>query len=148
VDFSGYFANFDYEDGNDREIYRSQFLYRLRPKGHQPMPVFRVGLGHTYDNTRVFAPYYYSPQHVHAGSLVADYVFLAKGLKFGLFGSYPIVKVRGTGFAKHDPARTLFGFVNWKLSDQTELYVKGGAISSPGFDLSFHDIVFGVNGRF
>jgi hypothetical protein len=38
--------------------------------------------------------------------------------------------------------------VNYKLSDQTELYLKGGTISSPGFDLSFRDVVFGVNGSF
>lgn len=112
------------------------------------LPVFRVGLGHTYDNTRKFAPYYYSPQHVQVGSLLADYVSLARRLKYGLFGSLPLWKNRGTGFARHDPARTLFGFVNYNVTEDVERYLKGGAISSPGFDLSFRDIVFGVNGRF
>jgi hypothetical protein len=81
-------------------------------------------------------------------SLVADFVKLEHKLKYGLFGTLPIAKVRGTGFAKHDPARTLFGFVNYRLSDGLEVYLKGGAINSPKFDLSFRDVVLGVNGRF
>jgi hypothetical protein len=112
------------------------------------MPVFRVGLSHTYDSTRQFAAFYYSPQNVQVISAVAEYVNLTKKLKFGIFGTYPLIKDRGTGFAKHDPARTLFGFLNYQTNDQIELYLKGGFISSPGFDLSFRDIVFGVNGRF
>lgn len=147
-DLSGYYANFDYSDGNHRNTFRTQFLYRLLPKSHQQMPVFRIGLQHIYDNTNKFAAFYYSPQDTHAFSLVTDYVNLSRRLKYGVFASFPLAFLGGSGFATHTPALTMFSFVNYQVSEAVELYFKAGGINSPGYDLSFRDFVFGINGRF
>jgi hypothetical protein len=147
-DFTGYYANFDYSDGNHRNILRSQVMYRMLPRAHRPMPVFRVGLAHTYDNTDKFSAFYYAPQNVQSLSLAFDYVNLTRRLKYGIVGAIPFAKVRGNGFAQHDPATALFTFLNVNLTDTLELYVKAGGINSPGYDLSFRDFVVGINGRF
>jgi hypothetical protein len=148
VDFSGYYANFDYSDGNHRNVFRTQFLYRLLPKSNRPMPVFRVGLAHLYDNTDHFAAFYYSPQDVQTLSLVTDYVNLTRRLKYGVVGSFPLTFTGGSGFAKHTPALALFSFINYQVAPDVELYFKAGGINSPGYDLTFRDFVFGINGRF
>jgi hypothetical protein len=147
-DLTASYSTFDYSDGNGRDTAKASIHYRLKPKPPRQMPVFRVGVGYAYDNTDNFAPLYYSPQNIQSVSLLADYVTIQHGFQMGLFAGYPIARDRGTGFAKHDPAKTLFGFVKYDLNEHLQLYLNGGAIDSPGFDLSFTDFVIGVNGRF
>lgn len=147
-DFSGYYANFDYSDGNHRNTYRSQILYRLLPRANRPMPTFRIGLAHTYDTMNKFSAFYFAPQNFQYLSLTTEYVNLTRKLKYGIFASFPVAFDGGTGFATHKPALTLFTFLNYQLTKNIELYVKAGGINSPGYDLTLRDFVFGVNGRF
>jgi hypothetical protein len=147
-DLGASFSRYDYSDGNERDTFKANLMYRLRPKGREQMPVFRIGLGYISDDTERFAPIYYSPQSIQSLSVLADYVMIRRGLQFGLFAGYPIWDDSGIGFAEHEPAKTLFGFVRYDLSDRYQVYLNGGTIDSPGFDLSFTDIVLGINGRF
>lgn len=147
-DYSGYFGLYYYSDGNRRNIIKNTFWYRMLPKAHMPMPVFRAGLQFTYDNTRDFAAFYFSPQDFAYLSLAAEYVKLTRKVKYGIFGTFPLAFHGGSGFATHYPALTLFGFLNYQLNDTLELYVKAGGINSPGVDLTFRDFVIGINGRF
>ncbi len=147
LDLSANYLHYNYSDGNSRDTAKAALYYRLQPTAPQQMPVARIGLGYLYDDTDKFNPLYYSPQSTQSLSVLADYVMIKRGFKFGIFAGYPLLKDQGTGFAKHDPARTLFGFVNKEISDRFELYAKGGFIRSPGYDLSFNDIVLGVNVR-
>jgi hypothetical protein len=147
-DYAGYYGTYLYSDGNRRGIVKNQILYRLLPKAHQNMPVFRVGLSHTMDNTRDFSAFYFSPQDFQYLSLVTDYVQISRKIKYGIFASFPLTFTGGSGFATHTPALTLFTFLNYQLNPGLELYVKAGGINSPNFDLSLRDFVVGVNGRF
>lgn len=148
IDASANYLHYDYSDGNNRNTFKAALYYRLKPTAPQQMPVFRLGLGYLYDDTRDFNPLYYSPQSIQSLSLLSDYVMIKRGFKFGVFGGVPVLKDKGTGFAQHDPALTLFGFANKEISNHVELYTKLGFIRSPGYDLSFNDVVLGANVRF
>ncbi len=145
VDFQTTYQYLAYSDGNSRNLVRTQLLYRLQPNGRAQMPIFQVGLQHIYDDTNVFGVYYYTPQNQQYLDVCANYIFISRKFKYGLFGTYPVAHVRGSGDGKYDPLATLYAFTNYQISDRTELYVKLTTAKRTGNAAAFTDFVFGVN---
>lgn len=137
-----------YNDGNTRNLLRSQVLYRLLPKSRQAFPLLQVGLQHVFDDTRLFGVYYYTPQAYQAISSVASFIWLTRKWKFGLFGTYPFVRVRGEGYGKYDPLATLFISGSYQMTKATEVYAKLTSSKRTGNSAAFTDFVFGINQRF
>jgi hypothetical protein len=68
------------------------------------------------------------------------YVFVSGKYRYGVFASYPVTGAGGTGpggpkmpTGRYDPSRTLFSFVNYKLSRFVELRLKFTGVHSPNY---------------
>ncbi|MDQ3812801.1 MAG: tetratricopeptide repeat protein, partial [Armatimonadota bacterium] len=133
----------DYSDDNKRNRVTTALLYRLRRKS----PTLRVGLNYVFDDTEFTTdPFiYYTPQDFHSVGLVADYVVTRDRLRYGIFGALPFTNRTGTN-NENRPAKTLYGFAEYDLSDLLTLYANGGFVRSPTYDAN--EITGGVNIRF
>ena len=148
VDLEGAFSYFDYTDYNHRRVWNAKAMYRILPKGDSPLPIFRVGVAYLWDDTNRPSLAYYAPIDFQSVSIAADYVYVTGKYRFGVFGSWPLTKTSGTGFGRFDPSRTLFSFVNYKLSPSQELWVKFTGVHSANLSPKLADIVVGINLRF
>jgi hypothetical protein len=160
IDFIPAFAQFYYTAGqentaifgnvpsNSRRIAQGQVMYRVLPHGQAQMPIFRVGASYLSDSCDQPALYYFCPVNFHAVSINADYIFVTGKYRYGVFGSYPVTGQTGTGFGRFDPARTLFSFVNYKVTESQELWLKFTGVYSSNYSPKLWDIVVGTNVRF
>jgi hypothetical protein len=144
------FGNFP---SNQRRIAQGQVMYRVLPHGEAQMPIFRVGASYLSDSCDMpggsaTALYYFCPVNFHAVSVNADYVFVTGKYRYGVFGSYPVTGRTGTDGGRFDPARTLFSFVNYKVTESQELWLKFTGVHSSNYSPRLWDIVVGTNVRF
>ena len=137
-----YFRYFEYSDGNRRNNYRTQLMYRLKPTKGKQMPVWRVGTDFIFDDSKYFTLDYTASENFNAYSLATDYMFISRKLKYGAYASYPLFDQNF-----HAPYG-VFGFASYQLTKDTELYLKLAELSGPGNSLTFNDTVIGVNVRF
>jgi len=148
IDVNPGFSYLDYTDGNARRIWRAQAMYRILPKGDNPLPIFRVGIAYLWDDANQPSLSYYAPIDFQSVSIAADYVYVTGKYRFGVFGTAPLTKTSGTGFGRFDPYWTLFSFVNYKLSPSREVWVKFTGVHSANLSPKLVDIVAGINLRF
>lgn len=148
-DLEGSAARLNYSDSNKRNILTAALLYRVSDDINR-RGVFRVGVGQRYDSTRfqpaIFRnePLYYAPDGFSATSILADYQLNNGRLRTGLFAAYPLTNSTGRNNVNR-PAKTLFGYANYQLTDLIELFANGGIVRSPDFDSN--DITGGITFR-
>ncbi len=140
-DFEGQLTRYRYSDNNTRTSIAPSIFYRFRPTN----PTLRVGLGYLSDDTSQLRTIYYTPQNFSATSILADYVVDQGRLRYGLFAAHPLTNATGDGGINR-PADTLFGFLNYDLTDALELFAEGGIVRSP--DFRSNTISGGANYRF
>jgi hypothetical protein len=152
IDFVPYFSQFYYTDGNARRIAQGKVMYRVLPRGEAKMPIFRIGAMYLADSCDFGSGIYNCPVNFHSLSITADYVFVSGKYRYGVFASYPITGTSGTGQSpangRFDPAETLFSFLNYKVTESQEVWVKFVGAHSAGFSPSCFDVVVGTNVRF
>lgn len=143
VDFAINFAHLKYTDDNTRDSFGTSLMYRLK----SGTPTFRVGLGYSRDDTKFISPLYYTPQSFNVLSALADYTYNRDRLRYGLSLGVPLTNRNGSGGVYNNRAAdTLFGHVNYDLTDLLELYLQGGIVRASNF--RSNDINGGVNLRF
>ena len=160
IDFMPSFAEFYYTASqekdqfppmasNQRRIAQGQVMYRVLPHGEAQMPIFRIGASYLSDSCGQLPFYYYfCPVDFHAVSINADYVFVTGKYRYGVFASYPVTGATGETGGRFDPARTLFSFVNYKVSQSQELWLKFTGVYSDNHSPQLWDIAAGTNVRF
>jgi|GEM_PF-6894244 hypothetical protein len=144
-DFTFNYRFFDYSDGNERNNFRTQFLYRIKPDDPmRPMPIWRVGLDGVIDEAKFFTLTYGIPRDFRSLSIATDYTFLSRDLKYVLYLSYP---VWDKNFAA--PAG-LVGYVskNFGSDNRYEVYGKAVILEARNLSISLYDYVLGISTRF
>lgn len=131
----------DLTDSNTRTTARAALMYRLITGD----PALRVGLGVRHEDSKFFSPLYYTPDNFNTLAALADYQLTNGRLRYGLFGSLPLTNRSSTG-GNGRPAKTLFGFANYDLSELLEVYLNGGIVRAPNYHSK--DITGGVTVRF
>ena len=145
LDFTFNYRFFDYNDGNERNNFRTQFLYRIKPDNPmRPMPIWRVGLDGIIDEGKFFTLTYGIPRDFRSLSIATDYAFLTRDEKYVLYLSYPIWD---ENFAA--PAGVV-GYVSKTFgpSKRYEAYGKVIILEARNLSISLYDYVVGVNTRF
>ena len=144
-DFGFNYRYFAYSDSNQRNNFRTQLLYRIKPTdAMHPMPIWRVGLDGVIDLGRFFTFDYGIPRDFRALSIATDYAVLKRDMKFIGYLSYPIAE---KNFAA--PAG-LVGYASKSFGgeNQYEFYAKATILQSRNLSTSLYDYVFGLNTRF
>jgi tetratricopeptide (TPR) repeat protein len=142
LDLEGRYYQFN--DSNRRNTLLAAIYYRLRPQS----PTLRVGLQGRIDDTRFTSPLYYTPQNLRSVDLVADYTIDSGRFRAGLSTGIPLAgrsDAAGGGDNRRD-SKTLFGYMNYDLSELIELFINGGIVRSSTFDSN--DLTLGANIRF
>gem|GEM_PF-4225990 len=143
IDLTASLAHLKYSDDNTRNTLGASLLYRLQANA----PTLRLGLGYSHDDTKFISPLYYTPQNFNVIAALADYVYSRDRLRLGVFASVPLTNRSGSGGVYNNRAAdTLFGYLNYDLSDLIELYLQGGIVHASNFHSN--DITGGVNLRF
>ncbi|HUR32386.1 MAG TPA: hypothetical protein VM032_01230 [Vicinamibacterales bacterium] len=148
VDFSPTFSRFDYTDGNTRRVGRFSAMYRLLPGSGKQMPILRVGLSGTYDDSDTTSLFYYSPLSHKALGLTVDYVYVTGKTRYILYGNYAFTGPSGEGFGRFPPPRVLYGAVNHKVTPGAELWAKFSGMNTEKSGPRFADVVVGITARF
>ncbi len=136
-------AYINYSDNNSRVTVSPSLFFRFRPTN----PTLRVGVGYTYDNTRQTrdAPFvYYTPQNFNAASILADYVVAQGPTRFNISGGYPLTTSTG-GHGLNRPAATLFGSLERDLSDNFDVFIRGGIVRVPNGSFHSEQVSGGLN---
>lgn len=145
VDFTFNYRFFDYSDGNERNNFRTQVLYRIKPDSPmKPMPIWRVGLDGVIDLGRFFTLNYGIPRDFRALSVATDYTVLSNDMKYVVYLSAPIWD---KNFAA--PAG-LVTYVSKTLGPDKryEVYGKVIILEARHLSTSLYDYVLGINTRF
>ncbi len=137
-----------YTDDNARRLVRVQVMYRLLPSTGQQMPVFRVGIHYTYDDTDRPSLFYYAPLKYHQYAFAADYTFISGKTRYGVYGFIPFTGVSGDPPVLIRPPFTAFAFINRMISPTTEVWFKFAGLYTTHHGPRFGDYVFGINTRF
>jgi len=136
---------FDYSDGNQRNNFRTQFLYRIMPTDpRKQMPIWRVGLDGIVDLGRFFTFDYGIPRDFRSVSVMTDYAILGRATKFVLYASYPIAEknfAAPAGLVAY--ASQAFG-----PAKRFEFYSKAEILEARNLSVSLYDYVSGLNIRF
>jgi hypothetical protein len=75
-------------------------------------------------------------------------VFVTGKYRYGVFAGVPVTGASGTGGGRFNPPQTIYAFLNYKLSESQELWVKFTGVHSANFSPTLFDIVVGANVRF
>jgi hypothetical protein len=148
VDLSPTASRFTYTDGNTRRVGRFSLVYRVRPGEGKAMPILRVGLSGTWDDTDQPNLFYYSPKNHKALGITADYVYVTGKTKYIVYGNWAFTGPSGEGNGRFPPPRVLYGQVNHKISQSNELWFKFSGMNTENSGPRFGDYVFGFNTRF
>jgi hypothetical protein len=127
LDLEGEISRLDYTDGNDRTAFGASLFYRVLNN----QPVLRVGLGYRRDDTRFQSPLYYTPQNFNTLAALADLTISTGRSRAGLSAAYPL---SDNGGDDNRPARTLFGYYDYTLSDLVTVFINGGIVDAPTFE--------------
>jgi hypothetical protein len=138
----------DYTNGNSRRIAQGKVMYRVLPRGESQMPIFRVGVSYLADSCERPSLIYNCPVNFQSVSISADYVFVTGKYRYGVFASVPVTGASGTGGGRFNPPQTLYTFLNYKLSESQELWVKFTGVHSANYSPTLFDIVVGATVRF
>ncbi len=137
---------------NARRIAQGKLMYRILPHGNSQMPIFRVGAAYLNDSCDFGSGIYNCPVNFHSVSVTADYVFVTGKYRYGVFATYPITGRSGDGVypntGRFDPTEAVYSFVNYKVTETRELWVKFLGAHSAGFSPRCFDVVVGTNVRF
>lgn len=139
---------FPYVGSNQRRIAQGQLMYRVLPHGSAQMPIFRVGASYLADSCDNAELIYFCPVNFHAVSLNADFVYVTGKYRYGVFASVPVTGATGTDGGRFDPSATLFSFVNYKVSESQELWLKFTGVHSANYSPRLWDLVVGTKLRF
>lgn len=142
LDGTFYYRYFKYSDGNTRNNYRTQLMYRIKPGGKKPFPVWRAGLDFIFDDAKFFTLDYTSSFNFNAYQIATDYTFVSRKLKYGFYASLPVYQ------QNFKAPYGVFGFGDYQLSKSTDVYLKLARLSGPGNSITFSDVVLGTNIRF
>jgi hypothetical protein len=145
-------AAFGNTPSNSRQIAQGKLMYRVLPRGGAQMPIFRIGAAYLWDKCDFGSGIYNCPVNFHSVSITADYIFVSGKYRYGVFVTYPITGTSGDGIfpntGRFDPAEALYSFLNYKVTESQELWVKVLGAHSAGFSPRCFDIVVGTNLRF
>ena len=145
-------AAFGPTPSNSRQIAQGKLMYRVLPRGGAQMPIFRIGAAYLSDNCDFGSGIYNCPSNFHSVSIAADYIFVTGKYRYGVFASYPITGTSGDGqfpnTGRFDPTESLYSFLNYKVTESQELWVKFLGAHSAGFSPRCFDIVVGTTLRF
>lgn len=144
-DFAFNYRFFDYSDNNQRNNFRTVFMYRILPTSpFQPMPIWRIGLDGVIDEGRTFTFDYGIPRDFRALSVATDYAMLTRDMKYVLYLSYPVAE---KNFAA--PAGVV-AYVSKTMGSEKrfELYGKAIILHARNLSTSLYDYVLGLNTRF
>ncbi len=147
IDVLPSYSYYAYSDGNGRNVANLQLLYRILPSPKQAMPLFRVGLQYQYDGTNHAAKTYFAPVNYQSLSLAANYTQLTRRLSYGIVGSLPVTGESGSLGGRYGPAKRLYTFANYHVTDSAELWLKFTDTSAPHGSPSITDFIFGVSQR-
>jgi hypothetical protein len=170
IDFMPSFAQFYYTacqencaalgntPSNARRIAQGKVMYRVLPRGEAQMPIFRIGAAYLADSCDLATILYNCPVNFYSVSITADYVFVTGKYRYGVFASVPVTGPTGTshvipGFGGIEAGRfnapeTLYSFVNYKVTESNELWVKFTGVHSANVSPKLWDIVVGTTVRF
>ena len=155
IDFIPSFAEFfytkgidDFTQGNKRRIGQAQAMYRVLPHGASQMPIFRVGFTYQADSCDHAIQIYYCPVEFQSVAVSADFVYVTGKYRYGVFASIPFTGTSGTGFGRYDPTETLYSFINYKVSESQEVWLKFTGVHSPSYSPKLWDLVVGTTVRF
>lgn len=148
IDLIPYFSEFFYTDGNQRRVAQGQVMYRVLPHGQSQMPIFRIGASYQADSCNFGVQIYYCPVNFESASVNADFVYVTGKYRYGVFASIPFTGTSGTGLGRYDPTETLYSFVNYKVSESQEVWLKFTGVHSPSYSPKLWDLVVGTTVRF
>jgi hypothetical protein len=152
IDFIPYYSEYYYTDNNQRHIAQGKLMYRVLPRGEAKMPIFRIGAMYLSDSCKFGSGIYNCPVNFHSVSVNSDFVIVTGKYRFGVFAQYPITGTSGDGQfpfnGRFDPAETLYSFVNYKVRESQEVWLKFLGAHSAGFSPSAFDVVVGTTVRF
>ena len=145
-------AAFGPNASNSRQIAQGKLMYRVLPRGGAQMPIFRIGAAYLSDNCDFGSGIYNCPSNFHAVSITGDYIFVTGKYRYGVFASYPLTGKSGDGVfpntGRFDTTESLYSFLNYKVTESQELWIKVLGAHSAGFSPRCFDIVVGTNLRF
>jgi hypothetical protein len=148
IDINPTFQRISYTDDNTRRFFRAAAMYRLLPGEGKQMPIFRVGFHFVRDDADHASLLYYAPPIYHQYSIAADYTFISGNTRYGVYGYYPVNKINGEAPILVEPPKTLFAFINHKISARQEFWFKFAGLHTKHDGPRFGDYVFGMNYRF
>jgi hypothetical protein len=137
---------------NSRQIAQGKLMYRVLPRGGAQMPIFRIGAEYLWDKCDFGSGIYNCPVNFHSVSVTADFIFVTGKYRYGVFAYYPITGTSGEGqfpnMGRFDPTEALYSFLNYKVTESQELWVKFLGAHSAGFSPKAFDVVVGTTLRF
>jgi hypothetical protein len=162
IDLSGGFSYFNYNDegslenptgngkGNTRRLARYGAMYRVMPSAGKQMPILRFGVTGLYDDGDYLSFKYFIPLSYKYVAISGDYTYISGKTKFGFYGNWPINKKSGEGFGGQpfNTQRTMYTFLNRKVSPSNELWLKLAVMYTRDAGPRFGDLVVGFNTRF
>ena len=158
IDFVPSYSRFWYTDSNHRGIAQAKLMYRVLPHDQAQMPIFRIGAVYQHDNCDFGSGIYNCPVNFHSVSVAGDFIFVTGKYRYGVFVQYPITGTSGDGQEFHgvalpntgrfDPAESVYSFVNYKVRESQDVWLKFLGAHSHGFRPSCYDIVVGTTVRF
>lgn len=138
----------DFTDGNSRRIAQGKVMYRVLPHGEKQMPIFRVGAAYLNDSCHYATLLYNCPVQFQSVSITSDWIFVNGKYSYGIFGAVPVTHASGVGLGRFNPPQTIYAYLNYKLTESQELWIKFTGVHSANYSPNLFDIVVGMNVRF